>query len=330
MLVQLPPVSNGKNLYIPGYNNPSFTAAIFPFSITGSQGQLTAPSNYPVDYGGPTQATGFLIDGLGRFLYTNYYMGNDQYVTAAFPIDQRTGNIIQGEVYVQSNFVGSLVLQAADKAGKFLYGYAWTPAGPEIVVYSINANTGAVVEATGSPYPVNDQGNNAHLFFSPSGKLLYIYGTATDQSNLTWPALYIYSVDSATGKPTPTTISPIIMRNANGFPAFSPTGNLMYMPERFVDNEGNVSFDIGVFQVNQADGSISTSSVSSVTTVCHNFQPDPSGKILLIGPCGSNYVTFWSYLVDDSTGALTPAKGSPFFANDPDTIPQFYAVVRIP
>ena len=76
------------------------------------------------------------------------------------------------------------------------------------------------------------------------------------------------------------------------------------------------------------DGTISTSAVSSVSTI-YSY-PDPSGKVLLIGPGGSNYVTFWSYLVDDSTGALTPAQGSPFFANDPSTIPQAYTIVRIP
>ncbi len=251
-----------------------------------------------------------------------------------FPIEKSTGHISTTSVYIEANFPGTLIVQAADPGGKFLYSYAWTPAGPEIVVYAIDATTGSLSQAAGSPYPVSQQGDNAHLFLSPSGKFLYVYGKVTDQSNLIWPALYIYSLDPTTGTPTPTSSSPIVLPHANeltGFPKFSPSGNLLYMPERFADNERQRQFtDIGVFKVNQADGSISASAVSSVSTLYSTFYPDPSGKVLLIGPGGSNYQTFWSYLVDDSTGALTPAQGSPFFANDPNTLNQFYTIIRIP
>ncbi|HEY2467824.1 MAG TPA: hypothetical protein VGI45_08275 [Terracidiphilus sp.] len=330
MFEQLPPIAFGKYLYAPGYDQLYYTDTVFPFSITGTQGQLTAQSNYPVDFGESAHVQDFLIDGLGRYIYANFYQGMDQYAIQAFPINQNTGAIIRGTNYVEPNFTGTLVLQAADPAGKYLYAFALTPGGPEILVYAINASTGMVTEVQGSPFPVSTQGDNINLFVSPSGKFLYFYGTATDQSNLVWPALYIYSVDSATGKPTPAAASPIMLRNANGIPKFSPTGNLLYMPERFVDKSGNPSFDIGVFKVNQTDGTISMIAVSSVSTAYSTFYPDPSGKVLLIGPGGSNYQTFWSYLVDDSTGALTPAQGSPFFANDPNTLNQFYTIVRIP
>ena len=331
MLEQLPPIAVGKYLYAPGYNQPYYTDAIFPFSITGTQGQLTAQSNYPLNFGGPANLQDFLIDGRGRYLYASFYLGMDQNAIQAFTINQSTGEILRaGNYYVEPNFTGTLVLQAADPAGKYLYAFALTPGGSEILVYAIDPSTGMVGEVPGSPFSASAQGDSINMFVAPSGKFLYFYGKATDQSNLIWPALYIYSVDSATGKPTPTAASPIILPNANGTPAFSPSGNLLYMPERFADNSGNVNFDIGVFKVNQTDGSIAPNAVSSVSTPYSTFYLDPSGKVLLIGPGGSNYQTFWSYLVDDSTGALTPAQGSPFFANDPNTLNQFYTIVRIP
>jgi len=329
MLEQLPAVAFGKNIYVPGYDQEYFTDAVFPFSITGTKGQLAAQSNYPVNFGGASNLQDFLVDGLGRYLYANFYLGIDQYAIQAFPINQSSGEIINGtNYYVEPNFTGTLILQAADPAGKYLYAVALTPGGIEIFVYSIAASTGMVSEVTGSPFPMSIQGDNLNLFISPSGKFLYFYGQATDQGDLLRPALYVYSVDAATGTPTPIPASPIILPNANGSPKLSPTGNLLYMPERFVDDAGNPSFDIGVFKVNQVDGTISASAVSSFSTLCSTFYPDPSGKILLIGPSGSNAQTFWSFLVDDSTGALTPAKGSPFFANDGYTQNWFYTIVK--
>ena len=258
----------------------------------------------------------------------------DQYAIQTFPIEKSTGHISTTSVYIEANFPGN-----ADRAGRrsrrqiSLLLCVHLSRTRNCGLSVIDATTGSLSQAAGSPYPVGQQGDNAHLFLSPSGKFLYVYGKVTDQSNLIWPALYIYSLDPTTGTPTPTSSSPIVLPHANGltgFPKFSPSGNLLYMPERFADNEGNVSFDIGVFKVNQADGTISASAVSSVSTLYSTFYPDPSGKVLLIGPGGSNYQTFWSYLVDDSTGALTPAQGSPFFANDPNTLNQFYTIIRIP
>ena len=258
MFEQLPPIAHGKYLYVPGYDQPYFTDTIFPFSITGTLGQLTAQSNYPVDFGGPSNLKDFLIDGSGRYLYANF----DQNAIQAFTMNQSTGEIIRaGLPYVQPNFTGTLDLQAADPAGKYLYALALTPSGFEVLVYAFNASSGMVGEVPGSPFPISAQGDNINLSVAPSGKFLYFYGKITDQSNLLWPALYIFSVDSATGKPTPTAASPIILPNANGIPTFSPSGNLLYMPERFVDNSGNPSFDIGVFKVNQTDGSISPKAV---------------------------------------------------------------------
>jgi len=118
MIEQVPPITFGKYLYAPGFYNPYHTDAIFPFSITGAQGQLTAPSNYPVAFGGASNINGFFIDGLGRYLYANFYLGSDQNAIQAFPIDQSTGQITQGATFTE-NFVGSLTLQAADPGGKY-------------------------------------------------------------------------------------------------------------------------------------------------------------------------------------------------------------------
>jgi len=71
MLEQLPAVAFGKNIYVPCYDQEYFTDAVFPFSITGTKGQLAAQSNYPVNFGGASNLQDFLVDGLGRYLYAN-------------------------------------------------------------------------------------------------------------------------------------------------------------------------------------------------------------------------------------------------------------------
>jgi 6-phosphogluconolactonase (cycloisomerase 2 family) len=333
MIVQFPPIAtpSGKYIYALGYDQPHFSGALWSMSITGTKGELTAQNGYyPGDFAGAANFTGFVMDGKGRFFYVSYPGLNGQWFLQPFVIDSATGHYKFSASFVKTYDVGILLLQATDPAGKYLYAYGNSPHGPEIFVYSIDPVTGVLTEISGSPFPIDYHITDGRFLMSPSGKFLYAYGSALDQSNLLWPAIYIYSIDGTTGIPTQTANSPIIMRSSGGVPKLSPTGNLLYMPERFVDDQGNVSSDIGVFKVNQIDGSISTSSVSSVPTVYSTFYPDPSGKVLLIGPGGTNYLTMWSYLVDDSTGTLTPAQGSPFFATDASVSQQEYYLVKIP
>ena len=207
-------------------------------------------------------------------------------------------------------------------------------------MYAIDPTTGLVSAVPNSPFPVVSIGTTTssgtvvalELFVSPSGKYLYLYYVGTPfVDGPSVQNLYTFAVDSSTGNLTQSTASPFVVPGVSSpHLMFSPSGNLLYVPQRFVDNSGNVTTDIGVFKVNPTNGSIGANAVSSVSTPYSTFYPDPSGKVLLIGPGGSNYQTFWSYLVDDSTGALTPAQGSPFFANDPNTSNQSYSVVRIP
>ncbi len=49
---QLPPVAVGKYLYAPGYESRYAANAVFPYSVTGTQGQLAAHPNYPLDFSG--------------------------------------------------------------------------------------------------------------------------------------------------------------------------------------------------------------------------------------------------------------------------------------
>jgi 6-phosphogluconolactonase (cycloisomerase 2 family) len=338
MLPQAKPVStsSGKYLYFAGYDSRDFSNAIFPFEITGTSGQLTPLKDYPYRFS-EGHISGFLMDSLNRFLFVG--LNGTSNMIQPLPIDG--GGLLQlGPAYSEGT-PGSLSLQAVDPGGKFLYAWGTYPAGIGVFVYAINPNTGALSNVPESPFlvvPYRGPTNSPFLqvLADSSGKHVYFYYTGTpDPAGPSVSNLYIFAMDSATGKLTQTPASPFAMPETTigvGAPLkFSPNGNFLYVPQRSSDSSSNINFGIGVFTVNQTDGSISPNAVSSIPAPVVPFVlPDPTGNVLLMGPGGTNSRTMWSYTVNNSTGILTSAQGSPFFANDPYFETDSYGIVRIP
>jgi 6-phosphogluconolactonase (cycloisomerase 2 family) len=325
---EVPPIasSSGKYLYTAGWGFSNNT--IFPFKVTDQNGMLAAQSNYPAPFGGDPGIDTFVIDGTGKYLYASS-LG---YLTVpSLIIDGPSGSVRQGSVFTESSAVVNFHIQATDPAGKFLYAYATDQGGLKIFVYSIDPNTGAISPSPNSPIlavPISNSSSDgfghAQLLMSPSGKYLYLYYVGAPQwLGPTLQNLYIFAVDGSTGNLTQTAASPFAVPGGDRFSMkFSPDGTLLYIPQRFWDNStGIVTTDIAAFKVNQIDGTISQEPVSTAApSGFPSFLLDPAGKVLLVGPAGTNYQTFWSFLVDPSTGTLTPAQGSPFFASNPNGI----------
>jgi 6-phosphogluconolactonase (cycloisomerase 2 family) len=332
----VPPIQapSGK-LYAPAFDYVNSGESVIRLTITGQKGELSAYNNLtPVSQ----VVNEFVMDGSGRFLFDCFY-SNSVTPIQSLIIDSGSGVVRLGPSYTEPLANGTIAIQVADPKGKFLYALA-SNLGIQIFVYAIDPATGAISNVPDSPFSAlsfdgvtSDTFRYSQLLVSPSGKYLYLYYVGTPE--FLGPQLqniYTYAVDSATGKLTETSSSPFVVPGGDVRPMkFSPSGNLLYVPQRFWDRStGIITTDIAVFKVNPADGSIAPDAASTVAAGM-SFFPDPSGKVLLVGPGGgTKFDSFWSYLVDDSTGALTPAQGSPFTVSDVDARWDLFTVARVP
>ena len=343
-LVPNPVVStpNGKFLYVAGFDQVDGGIAIFGLSVSGAAGQLAPLSSFPTALGPPLipDYNGFVIDGKGRYLYVSYPDGPNANHITPYSIDQNSGLLTAVPGFEETSPVGQIALQAADPAGRYVYAWATYPAGIEIFVYAIDQNTGAVSEVPGSPFPVvsitSGASNNVEyiqMFADPSEKYIYLYYVGAPASPASSVAnIYIYLVDPTTGALTPTASSPFaVPSGAGGRVAVSPSGNLLYAQQSILSGT-TYTPDIGVFQVNQVDGSIGANPIFSEPGSFGNSEayPDPAGGVLLLGPGGTNYVTMWSFTVNNTTGTLTPSAGSPFFADNSYRDQRNYYILRVP
>ncbi len=173
------------------------------------------------------------------------------------------------------------LLAAADESGP-------TPAGGRTVSIFSVAPSGALTQASGSPYTVGSRPTS--VTFSPSGNLLVVSAGPND--------LYVFSV-GATGALTPVAGSPY--SGISGQVAFSPAGGLLA-----VLGSGGVT----IFSVSSAGAltKVSGSPFDAFGAAGSAEAFAPSGKLLAVSNF-SGGVTMYSV---SSSGALTPIGSGPF------------------
>lgn len=178
-----------KFLYLPQGDSLTIQA----FTIDHTAGALTVISGSPF---ATASANSIASDPAGRFLF----VGNDTTgQISVFQINSTTGALVAapGSPFTAFNLDFAHVL-AVDGTGKFLYagqGSAFLP----IYGFSIDQNTGALSQITGSPFALNVAGLRTDF----TGKYAVgLSGTAGDNS------LYVFAIDPTTGALASVTGSP--------------------------------------------------------------------------------------------------------------------------
>lgn len=315
---------SGKFLYVQGFDQSSVVTppvnAIYCFSITGSEGQLTSLPGSPfiaTDLNDPSlfigsMPNGMTIDGQGRFFYLSDSDGTNasgQSINAirAYTINATGGALANGPILTSISVVW-LSVQAIDPASKYLYAATEISSGLAIAVYAIDATTEVLTEVPGSPFYVTNSPEgvqyNLSLLVSPTGS--FIYATVT---NFVYggPGTFVFSVDPATGTLTVVPGSPFSIGTYASGATLHPNGNFLYVTE----TTNQAVTGVSVFAVDSTNGPIDTTPVSFVTSADYFGLSliDPSGQVLVLN---DSYDTASTFTIDGSTGSLTAAAGSPF------------------
>jgi 6-phosphogluconolactonase len=242
----------------------------------------------------------------------------------AYVANNRSGRISQYSIQGATGVFGqspistaaaatSIVSVAVEPRGRFVYAVnevpydvatGTTPPG-NVFAYSLDASTGALTAAPGSPFPTGK--SPKAIAFDPGGNFAYVANYASQD-------LSIYAIDRTTGALVSKGSGPPVCNG--GFPksiTVDPRGTFVFVTG--VTNGGVPTTD-GYITVCAIDAS--TGALSGLTN--NNFwlsgqssaavAAEPSGKFVYVVNNGSNDVS--AYAVDAGTGTLTPVAGSPF------------------
>lgn len=229
-------------------------------------------------------------------------------------------------IFGRKNFLAGLFLSvallgawtSAWSQGKFLYvaniGCGFNTVG----AFAIDAATGALFPAPGSPFTLPGGGCAVSLAVDPSGRFVYV---ADSHSN--WVAAF--TINAASGTLTPVPGSPFPAGTGPASVTVEPSGQFVYVTN--IDSN-----NVSAFIINGATGALTlvpgspfslfpTTRPRSRTALYPQpmMAVDPSGQFLFVtnttGPVpgalpGSNDVS--AFRINAASGVLTPVPGSPF------------------
>jgi YVTN family beta-propeller protein len=186
-----------------------------------------------------------------------------------------------------------------------------------VSVFSVDAATGALTLATGSPVSTGTGSTPTGLVLHPTQNFVYVasanYGAPTS-------TIAGFQFDAASGALTPLAGSPYPTHGTNQVvtPIIDPLGKFL-----FVVNSG--SNTIQAFAIDPASGVLTDvpgSPFASAGTSPSQAWMDPSGKYLYSADSGSNTVS--AYAINAATGAVSVINSVPA-----GTTPQFPEVVGL-
>lgn len=193
-----------------------------------------------------------------------------------------------------------------DPSGKYLL--VTNNLSASVSVFSIDPTTGALTPTQGSPFFAN--ADPAEILFIPSTNIVYVsnpgIGTVTIFSFSAGVLTQLYG------------LSPVISgAGATGL-AVDASGQFLYVanpsainPPPYSTTTGNIS----AFNINQTTGALTPVPGSPFTAIGGSgpteLTVDPSGTYLYASTPGTGD-SIWCFIINSTTGQLTPASNSPF------------------
>ncbi|MGH9540174.1 MAG: lactonase family protein [Terriglobales bacterium] len=277
-------IVNKKFLYLPQSDSFSIQA----FTIDHTTGALAAISGSPFATAGADSITS---DPTGRFLF----VGNDTSgQISVFQINSTTGVLTPtpGSPFSAFNLDFAHVL-AVDGTGKFLYagqGSAFLP----VYGFSIDQNSGALSQITGSPFLLNVAGVRTDF----TGKYAVgLSGTIGDNN------LYVFAIDATTGGLAPVSGSPFATTANQLFDLrVHPSSQFVYSFGE--DSSGNIAAVEG-FSLDPSSGALTAltgSPFTSLPIVAGCKWDQGGGEAFCASSTGAAFSVFDTNV---TTGALT-------------------------
>jgi 6-phosphogluconolactonase len=289
----------GQFLYVVDDAAPG---GVFAFVIQ-SDGSLTALNGgAPYPAGNSPQSLAF--DATGTFLYVLNVADNS---ISAFSLDPTTGvlSVLATYPIVETN--PNPQPQQMVRAGNFLYVAEY--ATNSVEVFAIAAGTGVLTEGVmGSPF-ATDIGPYS-LAADPSGSVLYTANVGPG----TVASISAFKINQSTGILTGASARPLAIPVAKDI-SIDPQGKFLFVTESNAVAVYPITLSTGVLGAAAAGSPFATGPIPFSVSV------DLTDQFVYVANYDSANVA--EFLLDNSTGVLTPQQGSPIGAGN---YPSFIAI----
>jgi 6-phosphogluconolactonase (cycloisomerase 2 family) len=201
------------------------------------------------------------------------------------------------------------------------YAYVLNQSSNDILVYSVDGNSGALTPVQGSPFP-SGSSDPVSLATSPLGNSLFVANECVSSTDCSQGSVAVFSVNATTGNLTPIAGSPfplgVYEPSSIGV---TPSGNFVFVASQCATssscNQGGV---VAVFASDPSTGALSPVPGSPFLTGGAEpsaASPSAVGSYIFVAnecntpsDCSQGTVSVLS--MNNSTGGLTAVSGSPF------------------
>ena len=248
---------------------------------------------------------------------------------SAFVIDSNSGTLTESTRTSLTLNEQQPTSIAISPSGKHLYVTSHGPSGASLFGFAIAPSNAALTPISGSPFKIA-----VHAMVSavaPSGKFLYL---ASEDEGLTTSSISGFIIDPVSGALRPIAGSPFAAGSCARDIAIDPSSRFLYMAGcAIVPDRGSIPVLVG-FKINR-DGALSPIA-NSPFPVGESAVLDPPLAVTVhpsdrfvysSSPSGSS---IWVFNLNDASGTLAPAAGSPFLVGFPNTPNQPGAVAVDP
>ena len=323
----------------------------FPDKVAINYGQLTPGPSTPVN-DGCDHAGGVAFVPSGEFMYVGGGIGTPGRV-CGYRIDPTTRALtaIPGLPLATSVLPRTVVIEPA---GRFLYVLGGASNVGEISAYAIDRMTGVLSPIGGAPFAA---GNGViDMVVDPSGRHVYVSQSTLSLGTFT-DSVAVLAIDRGTGALSPIAGSPFSVAGA-GTLAFTPDGGFLFTGSTIlsVDASSGATTQRGVISgifpgdltVELTGRFLYVTDLSSKTVRGFRIASDggltPVGTPASFGPpdgfsprgitvvrdlvyvANQRANLIYGYRIDETTGALTAAAGSPFSVESPYKLSSYSAL----
>jgi len=275
---------SGKFLFVANIDSSNISA----YSVNPGSGALTPVAGSPFMTGGANPFS-VVVDASNQFLYATDQSDD----VSIFSINSGGSLTLRQTVATRS---GSAMMAMTSGTTPVTYtsrfAYAANFGGDNVSGFTVDAETGALTEVSGSPFAAGPAPFN--VITDPAGKFAYVVnsyeGSGSDAGSLS-----AYTINASTGILTAITGSPF---GTGIFPltgAVDPSGRFLYVGGELAT----------FFTINASTGALTAQALPGFET--NLMALDPSGRFLYAAIGTSTIVT---YNIDPSSGALTMASSA--------------------
>lgn len=275
------------------------TLSIFSI-ITGGELVLVALNPKSPPYPAPSA---FVADPTGNYIYESEYQLAPNTSVLTMLIDASSGVLTQ--VASSAGFV-PFASVALNSAGTYIYGVTGQNFDTNgVQAASISPTTGALTPITGSPF-----GSTAFSTLAVNPANTFLFAVNGNIDDVGFSTLSSFTINASTGALTVANSTQYSGKSLGAI-LVHPSGNFLYVVD-------DTDYTIMAFTIG-ANGSLtpiagSPFSLGESTEGPQGMATDPKGQFLYVAasnpPLSGGEIL--AFTIDTSTGALTPAAGSPF------------------